>query len=61
MKITKSHSFTHEEMIIEATPEELRASNSLADGFLNILRTAFNPSYEVEADDDEADDQEEGE
>lgn len=30
---------------IEATAEELKASNTVADGMLNILRNAFNPYY----------------
>lgn len=29
---------------IEATAEELRQSNSLADGFKNLLRHSFNPT-----------------
>lgn len=30
---------------IEATAEELRQSNTLADNFNRILRNAFNPYY----------------
>ena len=35
---------------IEATAEELRASNSVADGILNVLKGIFTPltSYEVD-------------
>lgn len=29
---------------IECTAEELKQSNSVADGFRNMLRRAFNPS-----------------
>lgn len=32
-----------ERIDIEATAEELKASNTLADGLTNILRNAFNP------------------
>lgn len=35
---------------IECTAEELKQSNSVADGFRNMLRNAFNPSYNVELD-----------
>ena len=30
---------------IEATTDDLKASNTASDGFLNILRRAFNPIY----------------
>ena len=35
---------------IECTAEELKQSNSVADGFRNMLRNAFNPSYTVKYD-----------
>lgn len=41
---------------IECTAEELKQSNSVADGFRNILRNAFNPSYTVEFDFEEDED-----
>ena len=39
---------------IEATAEELRASNSVADGILNLLKGVFTPltSYEVDDEDE---------
>ena len=37
---------------IEATAEELRASNSVADGILNLLKTVFTPSTSYEVDDE---------
>ncbi len=33
---------------IECSAEELKQSNSIADGFRNMLRKAFNPSYTEE-------------
>lgn len=42
---------------IEATAEELRQSNSLADGLHNLLRNALNP-YVFHIDDDEGADDE---
>ena len=41
---------------IEATSEELRASNTIADGLLMTLRRAFNPSITIVDDDDTDDD-----
>lgn len=41
---------------IEATAEELKASNTVADGLLNTLRNALNPYYKytnTEEDEDE--------
>ena len=39
---------------IEASAEELRQSNTLADGLARLMRNAFNPYYvTVETDDDE--------
>ncbi len=42
---------------IEATAEELRQSNTLADGLLRMMRNAFNPyvTEEEEAEEDDAD------
>lgn len=39
---------------IEASANELRASNTVADGFLNVLRNAFGPfrAYEGESEDE---------
>ena len=39
---------------IEASAEELRQSNSLADGLTRMMRNAFNPYYSnyVESDED---------
>ena len=42
---------------IEATAEELRQSNSLADGLHNLLRNALNPYVFHIDDDEEADDE----
>lgn len=39
---------------IEASAEELRQSNSIADGLTRILRNAFNPYYHAEMEDDDA-------
>lgn len=42
---------------IEASAEELRQSNTLADGLARLMRNAFNPYYvTVETDDDEEQD-----
>ena len=38
---------------IEASAEELRQSNSLADGLSKLLRNAFNPYNYVETENDE--------
>ena len=39
---------------IEASAEELRQSNTLADGLARLMRNAFNPCYvTAETDDDE--------
>jgi hypothetical protein len=39
---------------IEASAEELRQSNTLADGLARLMRNAFNPYYvTAETDDDE--------
>lgn len=46
---------------IEATAEELKASNTVADGLLNTLRSAFNPYYRNYTSNDECDDEEESE
>ena len=37
---------------IEATAEELRASNSVADGILNLLKAVFTPSTSYAVDDE---------
>ena len=36
---------------IEATAEELRQCNSLADGFTRMMKNIFNPYYSIEIDD----------
>lgn len=41
---------------IECTAEELKQSNSVADGFRNMLRNAFNPSYTEKYDFEETED-----
>lgn len=46
---------------IEANAEELRQSNSLADGFSRILRNAFSPTDYIETEDDEGESEGEGE
>ena len=33
---------------IEASADELRASNSVTDGILNILRKCFNSGYDLQ-------------
>ena len=38
---------------IEATAEELRASNSMAEGLSAILRKAFNPYSSIVVDDED--------
>ena len=43
---------------IEASAEELRQSNSLADGLTRMLRNAFSPQYSNDF--DESDEDEEG-
>ena len=44
--------------IIECSADELRQSNTLADGFLNILRNTFNgPILDDEEFEEAADDQ----
>ena len=49
------------EIEIECTAEELRQSNSLSDGFYNVLRKAFNgaTSYSSLDDEDEQGDDDE--
>lgn len=39
-----------ERIDLEATQEELRATNTLSDGLANILRNAFNPMMYRKAD-----------
>ena len=42
---------------IECTAEELRQSNSLSDGFYNVLRKAFNgPIQEVSEEEEDEED-----
>lgn len=38
---------------IEASADELRASNSVTDGVLNILRKCFNSGYDLQENDAE--------
>ena len=45
---------------IEATADDLRASNTLADGMINMLRNCFIPR-EYDAEDDDAGEDEGGE
>lgn len=44
---------------IEANAEELRQSNTLADGLTRLFRNAFNPYYSMQNDADENDESEE--
>lgn len=44
---------------IEANAEELRQSNTLADGLTRLFRNAFNPYYSAQNDADENDESEE--
>lgn len=44
---------------IEATAEELKASNTVADGLLNTLRSAFNPYYKYTNTEEEDEEEEE--
>ena len=46
---------------IECTAEELKQSNSVADGFRNLLRRTFNPSYTGEYSFEETEDDGENE
>lgn len=41
---------------IEANADEIRSSNTIADGFNNLLRRVFNPTYGVYAENNEDDD-----
>ena len=51
MKITLTSTNT----TIEASVEELRASNSLADGFSNMMRGIFNHQSETTIEEEEED------
>lgn len=57
MKITVKEKTT----TIEATAEELRQGNTLADGFSRLMRGVFNGSISDDSDDSDEAEQEEGE